>query len=500
MGNDLSLICARDRKEEEARGKKKHKVRRSWDSGPLLQMPHEVLLRIEWASASGSSGAGDLCSLALCCYSLSERLQRDDPEGTGNIHPLWGRKLQGLLGQGRWGNRAPFPPNAGLSSRQQCIWLLVMVRLLGSAVTSCDWMALVDIEAMLATARIRGVGAVSVTFHCLMAKQPHAPTLQGIHWLWDLAAGHSQPWARGYSSRPTQEVVQLDRLRRWLHENVSEVIVPWHDHTEFAVEQSYGSLFDVATRARFQASSVILAAFSILAIQCSSPVPSGLEAAVPLAELALFLEGSLKSSDGGEDDNRPGQLRWRVATLLLLARCLSSVTGSQCYSALSDEGSVGWRGLCLHWRVGSRNNLNLQDDLKPLHFPDLWADERWLHSQRGIQVRTAQSGPPPLVDPPVVQFDAKWDRDTHSYLGEWMDAGLGVSLPVRLFVLEPAWGGLLRWIVKTTKESLGHRDIGPEVLGVIGGPNCHACGVLHISRPPSMSSNKLRTSSDDFMN
>lgn len=445
----------------------------------------EVHLEITWTMVAGVAPASmaDACALSASCSELSSRLQ--------DMHSqLWVRKLDCILGKHSWVKYSPQSLGHKVAPRQLCIWLLAAARLLRNALTCCDWLALVDALEVLATAGIGTARLLVPVLQSLVWMQEQPSTLQALQWLWDLAVGRARPWS-GFA-RPTAEVVQLDRLRQWLHEYTSPAILPWHELELFRQNASFDGVFPQATQDLFTERVSRAAAFMLLVTECSPPpLDGGLGMIVSTAELASAVQAaSCREGDAIS-------YLW-ACSLLLLARCLRS----QLSAARTDTelSSGGWHGISLSWQPTQmplgQVGLSLSDPLPPapsliagggvelLHFPELYVDRWWMHTQHGT--RGLLDGGRPQA---TVQFDVRLDPRAGYFLGSWIEYGGAKPLPARVFALS-AWSkGLREWMSPTSLA----RDIRDQALdgnmvelfGVAGSATSEMIRCFHLSRCPS---------------
>lgn len=474
---------------------------------PFLRLPVDVHLGIAWAIAAGSASMADVYALGTACWELSSCL-RD------SHHQLWIRKADVILGGSGLGS-GMLP----LSPRQVCIRLLVVGRLLQSALTSCDWLALFDASEVLISTNLLGreawrganVTAQLVLMHRVLVRlhgQP--PTLQALQWLLDLATGRERPWSG--ASRPGDEVIGLDRLREWLHLHVSVSILPWHRLEAFRLDASYDGLFPrhvwggLAGRVRHAAAALLLA------VECAPPPPDGgLQAVAPLAELAVGVEWALRC-EGREDAQRfwaPG--------LLLLARCLQLLQRRNGMVAVwEDLGAEAeaadafirvpvrqycgsWHGVAVAWQPAAAVEADgaawpqplpehqvTPEAVEALMFPRLFLDERWLHSQHGK--RGPLGGSQASRQVATVQVDARFNRQMGCFVGHWIEYGISSTpLPVRAFPLGAGCGGLREWMkpfvsVVISVDGQVSPDEVTELFGVAGGVTGDILRCFHLTR------------------
>eukprot|EP00927_Polykrikos_kofoidii_P021210 TRINITY_DN20150_c0_g1_i1.p1 TRINITY_DN20150_c0_g1~~TRINITY_DN20150_c0_g1_i1.p1 ORF type:complete len:619 (-),score=85.74 TRINITY_DN20150_c0_g1_i1:24-1880(-) len=371
-------------------------------------------------------------------------------------------------------------------NRSLCIRIDAVVRLLHSALSSCDWLALSDISSILHSVGVRNMHLESQVLRAIVKIFDRRATLQSLEWLWSIIANASNPQDSG--EYPNPEAHRLDSLRSWLNLHVAKEVKPWEE----AQTASYFALFaskhgDGRREDAARIASLVLLAFEVAA--ASSPFTGalgigprgsglwGLDDVAPIEELAVIVE---RAAGETKEDNTK---LWSFL-LLFLVRCsrlsqaeiarravLDELQGARQsvpnpIPAFSPNSSVAnldktsgrkWQGLAVSWLPdASRSNLSLNEeivsvpppslDFQTLSFPKLALDQRWVHSRLGALSPStevagrAQVGLLQIDDtsePTEVQFNAQRERlqgKTH-FCGQWLEEGLHQQLPVDMFTL-----------------------------------------------------------------
>jgi len=442
------------------------------DSKPLfLRMLPEVHVHIAWMMTAGAAGANsmaDVCMLSASCWELSLSLQRKPNQ-------LWVRKLNDILGYGVWGGNSPNSVGRNLEPKQLCIRLLATERLLQIAISSCDWLALVDALEVLASVSVRSLGPLLHVFQALFRLQRLHPTLQALQWLWDLASGQGKPWSAATQRR--SDVVRLDILRQWLHDHASAAVVPWHQ----LWSTLYDGLFTEEAQGKFAGWAGHAAALLLLVSECApQQLSGGLGAIVPAPELAAVIEAALHHEGEGVS-----QL-WTIL-LLFLVRCM------QMQLFPKPDGSLnGWQGMTIAWPRAQLEtdfgwplppSLTACGGAEELVFPRLHVDRRWMHTQHGT--RGPRDGDDALRA--TVQLDARLNMKVGYFSGYWIEHGDMPPLPARVFTLNALSQGLQEWMENTTavssrRHESHHETV--EIFGVAGGGDSDIIRCFCLRRPP----------------
>mmetsp|Transcript_1345 Transcript_1345/g.3868 ORF Transcript_1345/g.3868 Transcript_1345/m.3868 type:complete len:503 (-) Transcript_1345:205-1713(-) len=476
-----SFLCT-VRKQTECR---RHQKSCSSRPATIVLLPPDAHLRIAWAVAAGRARMTEACAFSMTCSELFSVLQ--EPH-----HRLWAWKVGSILSVGKSGSSSR---TNSITPRLLCISLLIVGRLLQSALTNCDWLALFDVSEVLLSVGLSshqaGQGAAPaapffVTLRALLGAQCQPPTPQALRWLWDLAIRRERPWSG--ASRPTAEVVHLDGLRGWLHRHVAASILPWHKLKAFRLDSSYDGLFPQEAQDTFAGAVGCTAAALLFVAECL-PMPSDacVEAVVSSAELVAAVEAVSRCREDSI-------ARSCSLTLLLLARCLRlcDLLGPREY----DAGRGGWHGITVSWLPdanprpeASAEGRHLPEDLvstgvaERLSFPELQVDQRWIHSQHGSRQHAGGS----TAERVTAQMDARFDSQEGCYLGHWIEHDGSEPLPLRAFPFAVLHEGLREWVALRagrgiTTKAASTTGLVRELFGMAGGRSGEVLRCFHLAR------------------
>jgi len=452
---------------------------------PLVKTSLELRLRIVWVLVAGTYQLTDFVALSSTCFEIRHCFMSP-------AFPVWRHKLDELMGPGKWGVTCPCPLGNGRDPRSICIRFLVALRLLHSALTTCDWLALYDLSELLKVAGVRVAALVVSCIIVLLEQQECAPTLQAIQWLWDLAGKRSMPWKM--HARKLADANKLDNIRAWLHRNVSPSIKP---RSMIEIDSVFPSIYTNLLENDFSSRISSLSSFLLLATEFRANLGSehGIHTVFSVSDLALFVEVALRDQGFHNTDTDTEAAKAPTAPevwallLTLLVRChhLQELQTNDTRTQFSRDGenqgtkssTSGWHGVTISWqpvlfgRSGpSVHAHTVHDfmqverlpppprlssiDVKDLDFPDFLCETKWVHGQQG-HMRVRHAGL--LREDSTARLDARYDTTAQCFVGHWIEQGMYRPMTMRAFNLFQPNLNLSSWMCSS-------RVGAPELFGV----------------------------------